>query len=180
MIGLDRCARWQDKLACWDDLLLMRQQARDSNRRVVWTNGCFDLLHIGHIRSLQAAHRLGDILVVGVNGDDSVRRLKGPTRPIFSSSQRAEMLAALECVDYVVVFHESTPATCLARLQPDIHCKGAEYAPPHGRPIPEADIVLSYGGRIEFLPLVPAVSTSEIVRAIHAQAKTANPAESQL
>jgi rfaE bifunctional protein nucleotidyltransferase chain/domain len=131
---------------------------------VVWTNGCFDLLHVGHVRSLQAARAFGDILVVGLNSDDSVRRLKGPNRPIVPALERAEVLAALECVAHVIVFDELTPEAALARLEPDVHCKGADYAPPHGKPIPEAGVVQAYGGRIEFLPLVPDVSTSELAR----------------
>jgi rfaE bifunctional protein nucleotidyltransferase chain/domain len=147
-------------------LLAARQRHRDQRKTVVWTNGCFDLLHVGHVQSLQAARDLGDVLVVGVNSDDSVRRLKGPNRPIVPGRDRAFMLAALACVDHVLLFEDLTPAAILERLQPDVHCKGAEYAPPHGKPIPEADVITRYGGRIEFLPLVPAISTSELVSRI--------------
>ena len=150
----------------WDKLLQMRQQWRDSGKTVVWTNGCFDLLHAGHVHSLRSARRLGDVLVVGLNSDDSVRRIKGPGRPIIPASERAEILAALECVDYVVIFDETTPEAALSRLKPDIHCKGAEYAPPNGRPVPEREVVAAYGGRIEYLPLVSGVSTTDLVRRI--------------
>ena len=112
------------------------------------------------------AKALGDVLVVGVNSDDSVHRLKGPGRPIVPAYERVEILAGLESVDFVVVFDELTPEVALSRLKPDIHCKGADYAPPHGKPIPEAKVVESYGGRIEFLPLVPFASTSELIRRI--------------
>ena len=154
------------KVVSWPKLLKIREQWRRDGRVVVWSNGCFDILHVGHLRSLQAAKAFGDILVVGLNSDASVRRLKGPARPVCKSSERAELLAGLACVDRVVVFEEDTPEVALERLRPDVHCKGADYAPPHGMPIPEAAVVEAYGGRVEFLPLLPAVSTSAILRRI--------------
>jgi rfaE bifunctional protein nucleotidyltransferase chain/domain len=157
------------KAVSWNTLLERRARARQEKKTVVWTNGCFDLLHVGHVRNLQAARSLGDVLVVGVNSDASVRQLKGPGRPLVPAAQRVEVLAALECVDYVVVFEELTPIAAIARLQPDVHCKGADYAPPDGKPIPEAPVVASYGGRIEFLSLVPCLSTSDLVRRIREQ-----------
>ena len=150
----------------WDTLLARRELWKAAGRTVVWTNGCFDLLHTGHVHSLRAARAFGDVLVVGVNSDDSVKRLKGAARPVFPATQRVEIVAALRCVDHVVVFDELTPEKALARLKPEVHCKGADYAPPHGRPIPEARVVASYGGRIEFLPLLYRVSTSHIIRRI--------------
>jgi rfaE bifunctional protein nucleotidyltransferase chain/domain len=144
-------------------LVAVRDQARADGKTVVWTNGCFDLLHVGHVRNLQAARRLGDILVVGLNSDRSVRQLKGPERPINPERDRAEVLAALVCVDYVVVFDDPDPGRILAKVRPDVHCKGADYAPPHGNPIPEAGVIAAYGGRIEFLPLVPGKSTTSLV-----------------
>src|SRR5262245_23980695 len=151
------------KLLAWDALVAERARLRATGMTVVWTNGCFDLLHVGHVRSLNSARACGDVLVVGVNSDSSVRRIKGPSRPIIPAKERAIMLAALECVDYVVIFEEATPETALARLKPDVHCKGAEYAPPHGKPVPEAGVVASYGGRIEYLPLVPDISTTDLL-----------------
>ncbi len=156
----------RQKLLPWPDLLAVRAAARRAGQVVVWTNGTFDLLHPGHVSSLQLARALGDLLIVGLNSDASVRGYKGPSRPILTQDERAAMLAALECVDYVVIFDEPTPEAALARLQPDIHCKGAEYAPPHGRPVPERAIVEGYGGRIEYLPLVPGVSTTELLKRI--------------
>lgn len=150
----------------WTALDALRAQWRSEGRVVVWTNGCFDLFHVGHLRSLQAAKRLGDVLVVGVNGDESVGRLKGSTRPIVPVVERAEILAGLECVDCVVIFEEQTPEAALARLKPDIHCKGADYAPPHGKPVPEASLVESFGGRIAFVPLFPHVSTTDLIKRI--------------
>jgi rfaE bifunctional protein nucleotidyltransferase chain/domain len=152
------------KVLSLEALLARREEHRRHGKTVVWTNGCFDLLHVGHIRSLQAARRLGDVLIVGVNSDDSVRRLKGPARPLIVADERCEMLAALECVDLVTVFDEDTPVHILSVLRPDIHCKGTDYAPPDGKPIPEAQAVAAYGGRIAFLPMVPSRSTSALVQ----------------
>lgn len=157
------------KIVDWPQLLELRRQWRRDGLTVVWTNGCFDLFHVGHVRSLQAARIFGDVLVVGMNSDASVRQLKGPGRPILPGAERAELLAALECVDHVIVFEEVTPEAALQRLQPDVHCKGSDYAPPHGKPIPEAGVVGAYGGRLEFLPLVPGQSTSSLIERIRNQ-----------
>lgn len=151
------------KIDTLDGLVARRSRYRDLDRVVVWTNGCFDLLHAGHVASLQSARAFGDVLVVGLNSDTSVRGLKGPTRPVLSEGERARILEALECVDHVLIFSEATPDRVLSALRPDVHCKGAEYAPPHGRPVPERAVVEAYGGRMEYLPLVPGVSTSDIV-----------------
>lgn len=156
------------KLLPWPELLAVRESARAAGRVVVWTNGTFDLLHPGHVSNLQQARSLGDVLVVGVNSDRSVKAYKGPTRPILNEQERSAMLASLECVDYVMIFDEDTPAESLAKLQPDIHCKGAEYAPPQGRPVPERAVVEGYGGRIEYLPLVSGVSTTDLLKRIQA------------
>ena len=150
------------KVADWPRLLAERDAYRAAGKVVVWTNGCFDLLHVGHVRNLKACRDLGDLLVVGVNSDASVRRLKGPGRPIVPAAERAEVLAALACVDHVVIFDEATPEASLERLRPDIHCKGTDYAPPGGKPIPEAKLVEAYGGRIAFLPLLPGHSTTDL------------------
>jgi rfaE bifunctional protein nucleotidyltransferase chain/domain len=154
------------KLVGWDALLAVRSRYAHEGKIVVWTNGCFDLLHPGHVRSLQAAKSLGDVLIVGLNSDDSVRQLKGPGRPVLSELERAEVLGAFSCVDYVIIFPELRPDAALLRLRPDVHCKGAEYAPPHGKPIPEMATVASYGGRIEFLPFSGGISTTELIRRI--------------
>ena len=143
------------------ELLELRARWRSQGRTVVWTNGVFDVLHVGHLTSLRAARALGDILIVGVNADASVRASKGPSRPIFPVAERVEMVAALELVDAVIVFEEPTPSEMLAALQPDVHCKGADYAPPHGKPIPEAELVRGYGGRVAFVPLVPGRSSTD-------------------
>jgi rfaE bifunctional protein nucleotidyltransferase chain/domain len=161
--------RQPEKIVTWDILLAWRREQAKAGKVVVWTNGCFDLLHAGHVRNLQAARSLGDALVVGLNGDQSVQGLKGYGRPIVSEADRAEVLAALECVSFVIIFHEATPEAALQRLQPDIHCKGADYAPPNGKPFPEGAIVAAYGGRVEFLPLIPGISTTELIGRIRCQ-----------
>jgi len=147
------------------DLARLRVDWSERGKTVVWTNGCFDLLHVGHIRSFRDAKALGDILIVGINSDASVRAIKGNSRPIVNQSDRAEMIAALEMVDYVTIFDEPTPVPALELLRPDIHCKSAEYAD-GAKPMPERDTVLGYGGRIEILPVHPAPSTTEIIQRI--------------
>ncbi len=152
-----------DKRIQVEQLQSLGDRLRGQGKTIVWTNGCFDLFHLGHLRSLQAARNLGDVLVVGLNSDESVRGLKGPNRPIFSEAERAEMLAALECVDFVVIFPDATPERMLSELRPAIHCKGADYGPEGGKPIPEKQLVESYGGKVVFIPLLPALSTSGLI-----------------
>jgi rfaE bifunctional protein nucleotidyltransferase chain/domain len=149
----------RSKVLAWPELLELRATWRERGARVVWTNGVFDLLHVGHVRSLEAARRLGDVLVVGLNGDRSVRALKGPGRPLMPADQRAEIVAAIAAVDHVVVFEEPTPEDALRRLQPEVHAKGADYA---DKPIPERAVVESYGGVVELLPFVPELSTTAL------------------
>jgi rfaE bifunctional protein nucleotidyltransferase chain/domain len=136
---------------------------RAAGARVVFTNGCFDLLHPGHVRYLAAARALGDVLVVGLNGDVSVRRLKGPGRPVLRAEERAEVLAGLAAVDHVILFDDDTPRALITALEPDVLVKGADWA--------EDDIVgrdetLARGGRVERIDLVPGASTSDIIRRI--------------
>jgi phosphoheptose isomerase len=150
------------KEATLAELVPVREHYKKQGRTVVWTNGCFDILHVGHVESLKAARRLGDILVVGVNDDAHVARTKGAGRPINTLQHRIAVLSALEVVDHVVAFSEATPTEVLGQLKPDIHCKGSDYAPPNGAPIPEAEVVRAYGGRIEFLPMIDGVSTTSI------------------
>lgn len=149
-----------------DELLLLRPGWRAAGRTVVWTNGCFDVLHAGHLASLAAARRLGDVVVVGVNDDASVSRLKGPGRPVVPAEDRVALLAALRYVDYAVVFAEDTPEAVLSRLQPDVAAKGADYHGPEGKPIPERALVEGYGGRVVFLPLVEGRSTTALLNAV--------------
>jgi rfaE bifunctional protein nucleotidyltransferase chain/domain len=148
-----------------DELAAMRAQWRLQGKTVVWTNGVFDLIHAGHVRSLRDAKRLGDILVIGINSDESTRRIKGPNRPVMCEEDRAEMLSAMEMVDNVVIFDEAEPSAALRCLQPDIHCKGAEYADGK-RPVPERAVVEDYGGEVRFLPLHPGRSTTQLMERI--------------
>jgi rfaE bifunctional protein nucleotidyltransferase chain/domain len=158
------------KVLEWPALLELREAWRDLGRTVVWTNGVFDLLHVGHARSLAAAKAFGDVLVVGVNDDAAVTAAKGAGRPLVPAAERAELLAALDVADAVVVFEEATPERALEQLRPEVHAKGADYAPPNGKPIPEAAVVEGYGGRVEFIPLVEGRSTTELARRIEAAA----------
>lgn len=143
--------------------LLLARSVRESGGKVVATGGCFDLIHAGHIRSLTAARELGDCLIVCLNSDDSVRRLKGPERPIIGQHDRAELLLAMECVDAVMVFDEDTPEAALDRLRPDIWVKGGDYK---GARLPEADLVESWGGRCLTVPFHPARSTTGLADAL--------------
>jgi rfaE bifunctional protein nucleotidyltransferase chain/domain/rfaE bifunctional protein kinase chain/domain len=143
--------------------LLLARSVRESGGKVVATGGCFDLIHAGHIRSLAAARELGDCLIVCLNSDDSVRRLKGPERPIIGQLDRAELLLAMECVDAVMVFDEDTPEAALDRLRPDIWVKGGDYK---GARLPEADLVESWGGRCLTVPFHPARSTTGLADAL--------------
>jgi phosphoheptose isomerase len=151
------------KLRTLDQAMSWREVQRAHRRTVVWTNGVFDVLHVGHLASLRGARQFGDVLIVGVNGDASVRANKGPERPIYRCEERVALLAALELVDAIVVFDDPTPERVLAQVKPDVHVKGADYAPPHGKPVPERAVVEAYGGRIEFLPLVPGRSSTDTI-----------------
>lgn len=141
--------------------LLATRRARGET--TVFTNGCFDLLHVGHVKYLQAARKLGDLLVLGLNSDTSIRRLKGEKRPLIGEEERAHILAALDCVDYVVVFDEDTPLELIATLRPDILVKGADYTP---EGVVGKDLVESWGGRIELIHFVDGKSTTNIIEKI--------------
>jgi len=153
-----------DKVLTSAELVPLLDSARTQKKRIVFTNGCFDLLHVGHTRYLQAAKALGDILVVGVNSDSSVRSLnKSPERPIVSESQRAEVLAALCCVDYVVMFSEPDPLSLITTLQPDVLVKGGDWAVER---IVGRDVVERRGGTVRTIPLVPGMSTTALIQRI--------------
>ncbi len=136
-----------------------------AQQRVVFTNGCFDILHVGHIRYLTAAKQLGDILVVGSNSDDSVRQLKGPGRPINSEADRAEILAALAVVDHVVIFQEMRASRLITLLRPDFYVKGGDYSI-DSLDRSEVDALRSVGAEIKIVPLVPGRSTTRLIEAI--------------
>ena len=139
------------------------QAERASGRTVALANGLFDLLHVGHVRYLEAASREADILAVGINSDASARSLKGPGRPLLPQDERAEIVAALACVDWVFVFDETTVEAALLLLRPDVHCKGTDYTEEN---VPERETVLSYGGRIAIVGDPKAHATRDLIREI--------------
>jgi rfaE bifunctional protein nucleotidyltransferase chain/domain len=141
-----------------------------NGRRIVFTNGCFDLLHPGHIQLLEQARALGDVLIVGLNSDSSVRALKGPGRPVVPERERAEILAALECVDAVVIFNELTPRETISKLVPDVLVKGGDW---RGDQIIGREEVEAAGGRVVSVPVVPGYSTSSILEKIRQGASPA-------
>lgn len=135
----------RSKLGSLEEVRRRVEAARAEGRSVALANGCFDVLHVGHVRYLAGARAEADVLVVGVNGDASVARLKGAGRPVMPAADRALLVAALRSVDHVVVFEEDDVGRLLLELRPDVHCKGTDYTP---ETVPERDVVLSYGGRI--------------------------------
>lgn len=152
-----------DKIKTAQELQIICAVAQREGLRVVFTNGCFDLLHAGHVRYLEAARKLGDLLVVGINSDDSVRQIKGILRPIVVEEDRSELVAALHCVDYVVLFATPDPLPLIELLRPDILVKGADWSP---EKIVGAREVLREGGQVARIPLVPRISTSIIIERI--------------
>ena len=151
------------KLLSLYQLQQAREELRAASKTVVFTNGCFDLLHPGHVRYLQEARNLGDALIVALNSDRAVRELKGATRPILKEDERAEVMAALECVDYVVIFDDVSPQQTIAILLPDILVKGGDWGVEQ---IIGAAEVIAAGGAVKSLNFVPGVSTSEIIERI--------------
>lgn len=152
-----------EKIVSRENLADLAHVLRKAGRKIVTTNGCFDILHVGHVRILKEARELGDVLIVGLNSDDSVRRLKGPQRPMNDQDDRSEVLAALESVSYVTVFPEDTPVQFLELVKPDIHVKGADYAPGQ---LAETPVVEKHGGKVVILRLVPGKSTTNMVNKI--------------
>jgi rfaE bifunctional protein nucleotidyltransferase chain/domain len=157
-----------------DELIIRLGPENRNGRRVVFTNGCFDLLHPGHIKSLEEARTLGDCLVVGLNSDESVRGLKGPARPVLPEEDRAAILAGLAAVDYVVLFDRPTPRELLVRLRPDILVKGADW---NIETIAGREEVEAGGGRVVSVALEPGFSTTSLLDELHRRALLANAAE---
>jgi rfaE bifunctional protein nucleotidyltransferase chain/domain len=151
------------KIVSREQLAERVHEERAAGRTIAFANGCFDILHVGHIRYLESAAREGDVLVVALNDDASVRRLKGEGRPILPAGDRAELVAALRCVDYVVIFSEATVGPLLTALRPDVHCKGTDYTV---ESVPERDIVLGYGGRTAIVGDPKDHSTRELLARI--------------
>ena len=146
-----------------DLLASIIEQERLRGKQVVFTNGCFDLLHAGHVKYLQAARRLGDLLILGLNSDASVRRLKGPKRPLINEEERSHILAALDCIDYVCLFDEDTPLELITMLKPQILVKGGDYTP---EGVVGREIVEAYGGRVELIPFVDGKSSTNIIEKV--------------
>lgn len=136
------------------------KKLKSENKKIVFTNGCFDILHAGHVRYLKESKKFGDILIIGLNSDISVKKIKGESRPINPEMDRAEVLAGLEAVNYIVLFDETSPVKLLEEIKPDIYTKGADYTV---ETLPEAKTVLSYGGKIEFIKFLEGRSTTKII-----------------
>ncbi|MCD6459588.1 D-glycero-beta-D-manno-heptose 1-phosphate adenylyltransferase [bacterium] len=152
-----------DKIKSIDDVKPILATIKNNGKKIIFTNGCFDLLHIGHIRYLNECKKAGDILVIGINTDESIKQNKGDLRPITPLAERCELLAALEMVDFVVPFNEKTPADIIKTLKPDVLIKGADYSLDN---IVGKDDVLSWGGSVFTIPLIKGKSTKNIIRKI--------------
>lgn len=149
-----------EKLIEKENLDNIIKKLKAENKKIVFTNGCFDILHAGHVRYLKESKKFGDILIVGLNSDVSVKKIKGESRPINPEMDRAEVLAGLEAVSYIVLFDETSPVKLLEEIKPDIYTKGADYTV---ETLPEAKTVLSYGGKIEFIKFLEGRSTTKII-----------------
>ncbi len=143
------------------------QKWHSGHKKIVLTNGCFDLIHVGHLRTFYEAKKLGDLLIVGINSDQSVRSLKGETRPIISEQDRAELVSALKPVDYVIIFNEKNVSRLLKLVKPDVYVKGGDYTL---ESLPEKETIARFGIKVEFIPLVVGISTTELIKRI----RTAN------
>lgn len=143
-----------------EDLEKLVTKLKQENKKIVTTNGCFDILHVGHVRYLQESKKQGDILILCLNSDESVKRLKGPSRPVNNENDRAEVLAALECIDYVVLFEEDTPSNLLKIIKTDIHTKGGDYNP---ETLPETPVIREGGGDLVFINFVEGKSTTATI-----------------
>jgi D-glycero-beta-D-manno-heptose 1-phosphate adenylyltransferase len=149
-----------------DELLRRVEEARREGRTVAFANGCFDILHVGHLRYLEGAAAQGDLLVVGVNADESVRNLKGEGRPLMPAEERSELIASLVWPDYVIVFDEPSPLSLIRRLRPEVHCKGTDYSE---ESVPEGEAVKSYGGRVAIVGDPKDHSTSELIEKVRSR-----------
>ena len=156
---------FREKIVAWDQLPAWRAAMRNSGKTLVVTNGCFDLLHLGHVTYLETARNLGDALLIGVNGDESVRQLKGPDRPVNAEEDRAAVLAALQSVDGACVFFEKTATRFLTAARPDIYAKGGDYTP-ESLNQDERRAVEQAGGRIVIIPFVPGKSTTALLQKV--------------
>jgi len=154
---------YRRKLKTLKGLTAVVEQLRRRGKKIVLANGCFDLLHVGHVRYLSGAKLLGDVLIVGINGDRSVRRLKGRGRPLMPATARAELVAGFACTDYVIIFQERDVKRLLRTIHPDVHAKGGDYT---SDTVPERAVVKSYGGRVAIVGGPKVRSTTEMIRRI--------------
>lgn len=154
------------KLKRLDELMKIVEGQKKENKRIVFTNGCFDILHLGHIRYLREAKKLGDILIVGLNSDNSVSSLKGPDRPLVKEKDRAEILSTLEMVDYIVIFNELTPKNLIDKIIPDVLVKGGDW---REEEVVGRDTVEAQGGEVVIIPEVKGYSTSAFIKRIKSQ-----------
>jgi|SRR3989344_8107336 len=152
----------ESKIVNEESFIQILNSLRKRGEKLVWTNGCFDILHVGHVKYLKEAKKLGDKLIVGVNSDNSVKKLKGPERPIQTENDRAEILAALDCVDYVLIFDEDTPKKYIQKFKPDVYVKGGDYTLETINQ-DERKIVENYGGKISLLKHSEGRSTTKII-----------------
>jgi rfaE bifunctional protein nucleotidyltransferase chain/domain len=149
-----------------EEIINIVRKGQAEGKTYVVTNGCFDILHVGHVRYLQKTKTFADKMIVCLNSDYSVKTIKGPDRPINNEADRAEILCALECVDYVVLFDESSPENLLKEIKPDVHTKGADYTI---ETLPEAKVIIENGGRVEFISFVEGKSTTNVIKKISEQ-----------
>ena len=156
----------QSRILELNKLVRIVEAAKKEGKRIVFTNGCFDILHVGHVRYLEAARALGDLLVVGVNSDEQARELKGAGRPLVPQDERAEIVSSLEAVDFVTIFDEPTVEQLLLALKPDIHAKGTDYT---ADSVPERDVVRSYGGRVAIVGDPKDHSTSQVIEKVSSE-----------
>jgi D-beta-D-heptose 7-phosphate kinase/D-beta-D-heptose 1-phosphate adenosyltransferase len=153
----------KQKIKARKEILRIMNDLKAEGKRIVFTNGCFDLLHVGHVRYLEEAKALGDVLVVGVNSDASVRKLKGPKRPILPEEERTEILSGLGCVDYITLFNETDPLKLITSLRPDVLAKGGDWAKEQ---IVGKEVVERSGGEVVIIPFVKGASTSHLIQTI--------------
>jgi len=153
-----------NKLIAQKNLNDLLGKLRADGKVIVTTNGCFDILHVGHVRYLEKAKEFGDVLIIALNSDESVRKIKGPNRPINNENDRAEVLSALEFADYIILFDDESPQDLLAFIKPDIHTKGSDYST---ETLPELKVIVENGGRVEFIDLVEGKSTTSIIEKLN-------------
>ena len=159
----------KDKIKNLGELVEIVGVLKKKGKKIVFTNGCFDLLHIGHVRCFQDSKKLGDVLIVAINSDRSVKSIKSPTRPIIPQDERAEIMSALKSVDYVIIFDQHDPLQIITSIRPDVLVKGGDW---DLDTIVGRDVVVSYGGKVFVLPLVPGVSTTQIINKICEKTKS--------